>query len=141
MSAHLKQTQSDRFFTVVGSPNTSVIPIDGKFKVIMSGLNTYNPINNTVESTLAEDVVAWFIDRDYNGRTFCPRYSFFPKIETWRNIAKSFKTMINEDLWEVFTGTESPLFSAGKHKCIAVKVIDRHGHELMSVHALGDLNE
>ena len=142
MGGLLKRKRNDRLFTVVGAPQIEVIPVDdGQFKVIMEGIDTYNPFDNTIEPTRADQVVAWFLDSDYDGRTFCPTQSFFPNKAVWKNIAKSLKGVIDEDILDAFSGTESLPFSEGEHRCIAVKVIDRHGNELMRFHTLGGSNE
>jgi adenine-specific DNA-methyltransferase len=40
------------------------------------------------------------------------------------------------EAFEAFNGTTSIPFSAGKHKRVAVKVIDPRGNEVMAVRAL-----
>ncbi len=133
----LKQMQSDKLFTVIGAPRTVVEQTDdGEWLVKMEGLDTYNPVDNTIEPTQADQVAAWLLDTDYDGRTFCPTQSFFPNKNAWKNIARSLKTVIDAENLEAFSGTESIPFSAGKHNRIAVIVIDRRGNELMRVHKL-----
>ena len=134
----LKRTHTDKLFTVIGAPRIEVKGSEenGQFKVIMEGVDTYNPIDNTVEPTRANQVAAWFVDANYDGRTFCPTHSFFPNKGAWKNISKSLKSMIDEENLEAFSETESPPFSAGQHNCVAVKVIDRRGNELMRIHKL-----
>lgn len=45
--------------------------------------------------------------------------------------------MIDADRFEALSGTISLPFPPGKHKCIAVKVIDPRGNEVMQVRAAG----
>lgn len=135
----LRPTHSDKLFTVIGAPRIEVADAeDGQFKVIMEGVDTYNPVDNTIEPTQADQVAAWFVDSNYDGRTFCPTQSFFPNKDAWRNIVRSLKSMIDEEVLEAFSGTESLPFPAGEHNCVAVKVIDRRGNELMRIHKLGE---
>ena len=137
MNDLLRQTHSDKLFTVIGAPRIEVKEAEGgQFRVVMEGVDTYNPVDNTIEPTQADQVAAWFVDSNYDGRTFCPTHSFFPNKDAWKNIAKSLKSMIDEEILETFSGTESLPFSAGEHKCVAVKVIDRRGNELMRIHKL-----
>lgn len=42
--------------------------------------------------------------------------------------------MVDPDAFEAFSGTVSLPFPPGKHKCVAVKVIDPRGNEVMKVH-------
>jgi len=133
----LRNAHTDTLFTVIGAPRTEVVPIEnGEFRVIMEGIDTYNPVDNTIEPTRADQVAAWFLDSNYDGRTFCPTQSFFPNRSAWRNIARSLRTVIDEDSLTAFSGRESLPFPAGNHKRIAVKVIDRRGNELMQIHSL-----
>ncbi|MCK4581212.1 MAG: DNA methyltransferase [Dehalococcoidia bacterium] len=88
-------------------------------------------------STGADKVAAWFIDGDYNGRTFCITQAFFPDKSAWKKLAKALKGVIDEDVFESFSGTESLPFPLSKHRCVAVKVIDPRGNEVMRVHRLG----
>ncbi|RKU27806.1 site-specific DNA-methyltransferase [Candidatus Poribacteria bacterium] len=135
----LRQTDSDRLFTVIGAPRTEVKRAeDGQFRVRMEGIDAYNPVDNTIEPTEASQVAAWFLDADYDGRTFCPTQSFFPNRNAWQNIARSLREVIDEENLAAFSGTESLPFTVGKHNRIAVKVIDRRGNELMCIHKLGD---
>ena len=141
MSDLLRQTHTDKLFTVIGAPRIEVEELEeGQVKVTMEGVDTYNPVDNTIEPTPADQVAAWFIDANYDGRTFCPTHSFFPNIGAWKNISKSLKSMIDEENLAAFSGTESLPFTVGKHSRIAVKVIDRRGNELMYIHKLGDRN-
>ena len=139
MNDLLSQTHSDKLFIVIGAPRIEVKRIEnGQCKVVMEGVDTYNPVDNTIEPTRADQVAAWFLDTDYDGRTFCPTQSFFPNKGAWKHISRSLKSMIDEENLEAFSGTESLPFSAGKYKCAAVKVIDRRGNELMRIHKLGE---
>ena len=133
----LRQTSSDQLFTVIGAPRTEMKSMEnGHFKVIMEGIDTYNPIDNTIEPTPPDQVAAWFLDTNYDGRTFCPTQSFFPNRNAWQDIARSLREVIDEENLAAFSGTESLPFTAGKYNRIAVKVIDRRGNELMCIHKL-----
>ena len=104
----------------------------------MEGVDIYNPVDNTVSSAGADKVAAWFVDSDYDGRTFCITQAFFPDKNAWNKIARDLKGVIDAESFETFSGTESLPFPAGKHACVAVKVIDPRGNEVMRVHNLGD---
>ena len=135
----LKETPSSQLFTVFGLPRTELEGTEnGEYIVKMEGVDTYNPVDNTVRSAGADKVAAWFIDTDYDGRTFCITQAFFPDKSAWNKIARALKGVIDEDRFEQFSGTESFPFPAGEHACVAVKVIDPRGNEVMSVHNLGD---
>ena len=135
----LKETPSSQLFTVFGLPRTTVHPTDsGEYIVKMEGVDIYNPVDNTVSSAGADKVAAWFVDSDYDGRTFCITQAFFPDKKAWDKIARALKGVIDEEHFEKFRGTESFPFPVGEHKQVAVKVIDPRGNEVMRVHALGE---
>ena len=135
----LKETPSSQLFTIFGLPRTKVVETaNGEYIIKMEGVDIYNPVDNTVGSAGADKVAAWFVDSDYDGRTFCITQAFFPDKKAWDKIARALKGVINEDRFEKFSGTESFPFPAGEHKQVAVKVIDPRGNEVMRVHTLGE---
>ena len=143
MNGLLKEQPGSQLFTVFGQPRTRVEGPDanGEYKVIMEGVDIYDPVTNSIASTGADKVAAWFIDGDYDGRTFCITQAFFPDKSAWKKLAKALKGVIEEDAFEAFSGTESLPFPLGKHRCIAVKVIDPRGNEVMRVHYLDEDSE
>ena len=135
----LKETPSTQLFTVFGMPRTKLEETaDGEYYIKMEGVDIYNPVDNTVSSAGADKVAAWFVDADYDGRTFCITQAFFPDKSAWNKIERALKGIIDEDQFEKFSGTESLPFPAGEHACVAVKVIDPRGNEVMRVHNLKD---
>ena len=135
----LKETSSSGLFTVTGLPRTAIETTeDGDYIVKMEGVDIYNPVENTVSSAGGDKVAAWFLDSDYDGRTFCITQAFFPDKKAWNKIARALKGVIDTERFEKFSGTESLPFPAGKHQRVAVKVIDPRGNEVMRVHNLGE---
>jgi adenine-specific DNA-methyltransferase len=134
----LKTTVSSQLFTVSGSPRTRVEKLDdGQFVVHMEGVDIYDPVTNSVRSTGAEKVAAWFVDSDYDGRCFCVCQAFFPDKSAWDRLARALGGTLEEGVFERFAGTVSLPFPAGEHKRIAVKVIDPRGNEVLSIRRLG----
>ncbi len=139
MGKLLKETPTSQLFTVFGLPRTELKTTDsGEYIVKMEGVDIYNPVDNTVNSAGADKVAAWFVDSDYNGRDFCITQAFFPDKSAWTKIARDLKGVVDPECFEKFSGTESLPFAAGEHACVAVKVIDPRGNEVMRVHALGE---
>ncbi|MDE0186194.1 MAG: site-specific DNA-methyltransferase [Candidatus Poribacteria bacterium] len=133
----LKKTPSSQLFTVFGAPRTTIMAKgDGEYIATMEGVDVYNPVENSVSSAGADQVAAWFIDGDYDGRTFCITQAFFPDKKAWNKIARALKSVIEPEQFERFSGTESLPFAAGEHRRVAVKVIDPRGNEVMRVHDL-----
>jgi adenine-specific DNA-methyltransferase len=139
MNGLLKEQPGSQLFTVFGRPRTRVKGPngDGMYTVEMEGVDVYDPVNNTVVDTGAAKVAAWFVDGDYDGRTFCITQAFFPDRSAWEKLSKALAGVVDPERFELFSGTVSLPFPAGKHKSVAVKVIDPRGNEVMRVHALG----
>ena len=139
MGGLLKETPTSQLFTVFGEPRTKVeMSEDDEYIVTMEGVDVYNPVDNMVTSEGSDRVAAWFIDSDYDGRTFCITQAFFPDKKAWSKIARALKGVIDPERFESFSGTTSLPFPAGEHRRVAVKVIDPRGNEVMRVHNLGE---
>ena len=137
----LKEPHTSQLFTVFGLPRTVLEPTDdGEYIVKMEGVDIYDPVENTTYPANADRVAAWFLDTDYDGRTFCITQAFFPDQKAWDKIARALKNVVDPDRFEQFSGTESLPFPAGKHARAAVKVIDPRGNEVMRVHNLNREN-
>jgi len=133
----LKETPNSQLFTVFGSPRTKLSKTDdGQFIVEMQGVDIYNPVENTILPTSADKVAAWFLDTDYDGRTFCITQAFFPDKSAWGKIARAMRGVIDEESFVALSGTVSLPFPGGKRGWVAVKVIDPRGNEVMSLHRL-----
>lgn len=136
MNGLLKQQAGSQLFTVFGQPRTRVEKQGEEYVVTMEGVDIYDPVTNTIRPTEGEKVAAWFIDGDFDGRTFCITQAFFPDKGAWEKLAKALGGLVDSERFEALSGTVSLPFPAGKNKCVAVKVIDPRGNEVMQVHVL-----
>lgn len=141
MAGLLKEQPGSQLFTVFGQPRTSLSEQDdeGNYTVTMEGVDIYNPVDNSITPTGADKVAAWFIDSDYDGWTFCITQAFFPDRTAWDKLSRALNGpggVIDEERFAALSGTVSLPFPAGKHKTVAVKVIDPRGNEVMKVHKL-----
>jgi adenine-specific DNA-methyltransferase len=136
MEGLLKDTPNSQLFTVFGQPEVDIKATKDGFVCILTGVDIYNPIENTVLSSGADKVAAWFLDSDFDGRCFCITQAFFPDQNAWEKIAKALGTSADPDAFEAFKGTKSLPFPKGKYGRIAVKVIDPRGNEVMAIRKL-----
>ncbi len=136
MRGLLKETPNSQLFTIFGLPRSRLEGPDreGLFTVVMEGVDIYDPVSSMVTPTRADKVAAWFIDGDYDGRTFCITQAFFPDKEAWSKLAKALKDVVNEEAFATLSGTESLPFPPGANRCVAVKVIDPRGNEVVRLH-------
>ena len=132
----LKVAADSQLFTVFGQPRTELRREGDEWTVEMQGVDIYDPVQNTIHPTRADRVAAWFVDSDYDGRTFCVTQAFFPDRNAWKKLERALRGSIDEDRFEALSGTVSLPFKAGEHKRVAVKVIDPRGNEVMRVHRL-----
>jgi adenine-specific DNA-methyltransferase len=133
----LKTTVSSQLFTVSGTPRTKIrSEPDGQYVVEMEGVDIYDPVSNTVRSSGAAKVAAWFLDTDYDGRCFCVTQAFFPDKSAWDKLSRALNNALDPEAFAKLSGASSIPFPAGDHKRIAVKVIDPRGNEVMRVHSL-----
>ena len=138
MQGLLKEQPGSQLFSVFGQPRTCLEgpDKDGLYRVIMEGVDIYNPVDNSITPSRADKVAAWFLDSDYDGRTFCITQAFFPDRDAWSKLAKALKSIADEDAFAAFSGTESLPFPVGQYRTVAVKVIDPRGNEVMRLHRL-----
>jgi len=112
---------------------------DGTYRVELRGVDICDPLNGEVHSTRGEDVAAWFLDTDYDGKTFHICQAFFPgDPDAWDKLQRALKAQIAPEAFAQMRGTVSFPFEPGGHRCIAVKVIDFRGNEVVRVVSLAE---
>ncbi len=131
----VKTSKTTKLFTVFGLPDVKVKKEkDGNVVVTLTGVDIYDPVTGETNHDDGENVAAWFLDQDYDGRTFCVGQAFFPsgKIKNpWEKLQKALKGSIDEDKFESLRSTTSIPFKPGGK--VAVKVIDDRGNEVVKV--------
>jgi adenine-specific DNA-methyltransferase len=139
MQGLLKDTPRAQLFTVFGRPRSRVEKVGNEeWRVVMEGVDIYDPLTGSIEPTRQDKVAAWFIDSDYDGRTFCITQAFFPDSDAWKKLEKALDRFVPVEAFKALSGTESLPFPKGEHATVAVKVIDPRGNEVMRVHRLED---
>jgi adenine-specific DNA-methyltransferase len=131
----LKTTRASQIFSVFGQPDIKVEKqTDNMYIVKLLGVDIYDPLTGEVQSTSGENVAAWFLDTDYDGRTFHICQAFFPgDPNAWEKLQRALKAYIDPKIFEKMKGTTSLPFKAGEHMRVAVKVIDFRGNEVIRV--------
>jgi len=136
-----KKRVSNESFWLIGQPDVRIERIakgvdKGKLQVSVYGFDYYNTKTGGIESGGEAQIAVWLLDTDYDGRSLYPRQVFFPMAgakEGWARLAKNLKAEIDEELIEAYRGTVSLPFEPGKHKRIAVKIVDDRGIESLKV--------
>jgi adenine-specific DNA-methyltransferase len=122
---------------MITSVNQRTLPCRAPFLALKRPLPTGRSvrITNTLHPTSRDRIAAWFLDSDYDGRTFCICQAFFPDKTKWAKLAKALgqKGVIDESAFEALSGLRSLPFPKGKYGQVAVKVIDPRGNEGLRV--------
>lgn len=118
MAGLLKDTPAAQLFTVFGKPRSRLEQAgEGEWRVVMEGVDIYDPLTGQCGGTRKDKVAAWFLDSDYDGRSFCVTQAFFPDRDAWGKLAAALKNVIPEDAFVALSGTVSLPFPAGEHGC------------------------
>jgi len=139
----LKTQPGSQLFTVFSAPRVKgpTDQNDGEFVVEVEGMDVYDPVSNTLFPTDKDRIAAWFLDTDYDGRTFCICQAFFPDKSKWSRLARALSDadVIEEDAFAALSGLKSLPFprperlGKGDTWRVAVKVIDPRGNEGLRV--------
>ena len=131
----LKVKHAEKLFSVLGQPDFAVEKKGAQCTVTLQGVDLYDPNTRLVKAHQLDDVAAWFLDTDYDGRCFRVRQVFLPaeKGKGFEKLQKALKAIVDEDAWEGLKGFTSLPFELGAMKTVAVKVIDVYGHEVVGV--------
>ena len=131
----LKTRKADRLFSVFGAPDVQVRREPNEMvSVALVGVDIYDPITGNTHHGDGEDVAAWFVDQDYDGRSFCVCQALFPGRgikNPWEKLQKALKGTIDQEKFEQLRTTRSLPFKPGKK--VAVTVIDDRGNEVITV--------
>ena len=143
MADLLKTQPGSQIFNVFSAPRVSgpTRQDDGDYVVEVEGMDVYDPVANTILPTDRERIAAWFVDTDYDGRTFCIGQAFFPDKSQWRKLAKALggAGIADEGAFDALTGLRSVPFPRPSRLGpddpwrVAVKVIDPRGNEGLRV--------
>jgi adenine-specific DNA-methyltransferase len=127
----LKTQAKSQIFTVFSAPRVKFLTEEGQYVIEVEGMDIYDPVTNTIDSTNLDRIAAWFLDSDYDERTFCICQAFFPDKSKWGKLAKALgqQGIVNESAFDTLSGNRSLPFPKGKYGCAAVKVIDPRGNE------------
>jgi adenine-specific DNA-methyltransferase len=139
----LKTQPGSQLFTVFSAPRIKgpEKQSDGTYQIEVEGMDVYDPVSNTLFPTDKERIAAWWLDSDYDGRTFCICQAFFPDKSKWDKLARALgdRGIISEDAFSALSGLKSLPFpkparlKKGEKWRVAVKVIDPRGNEGMRV--------
>jgi adenine-specific DNA-methyltransferase len=134
MGEELKKTGAGNLFTVFGEPDIEVASEGDELRVILHGVDVYDPNTGELRSSETDRVALWMIDTAYNGESFFVRQCYFTGgQDPYKRLKTALKAEIDQDTWATLNSTESGLFLRPESGKIAVKVINDYGDEVMKV--------
>ncbi len=133
----LKKTGAGNLFTVFGEPDIEIKDEGGELRVVLHGVDVYDPNTGQIRSNDTHQIALWMLDTSYNEESFFVRHCYFTGgQDPYARLKRALMADINEDAWESLRRTESLPFPRPDSGKIAVKVINDYGDEVMKVFAV-----
>ena len=135
MADDLKNTGKGNLFVIFGEPDIDILKEkDGKLRVKVKGVDVFKPQTGEVISDGAEGIACWFVDTDYNQESFFVRHAYFLGAnDPYSSLKTTLKAEIDPEAWATLNSDTSRAFDKPKSGCVAVKVINHLGDEVMKV--------
>ncbi len=122
-------------FTTFGEPDVTVEPAENDQLVVrLNAMDVYDPNKREVRSSEPREIACWFIDTNYNDKSFFVRHAYFTgEDKPYERLKAALRADIDSEAWETLYRTESIPFDRPASGMIAVKVINHYGDEVMKV--------
>jgi adenine-specific DNA-methyltransferase len=135
MGGELKSTGKGNLFVIFGEPSIRIEEAEGgKVRVVLEGVDVYDPNTGEIRSDNADGIACWFIDTDYNEESFFVRHAYFlGQNDPYGALKTSLRAEIDAEAWASLNSNTSRPFDRPKSGRIAVKVINHLGDEVMKV--------
>ena len=134
MGEELKKTGAGNLFTVFGEPDIEIVTEGDELRVVLAGVDVYDPNTGELRSNDTDQIALWMIDTAYNGESFFVRHCYFTGgQDPYKRLKTALKAEIDPDTWATLNATESRPFPRPESGKIAVKVINDYGDEVMKV--------
>jgi adenine-specific DNA-methyltransferase len=134
MGEELKKTSAGNLFTVFGEPDIEIKHDGDVLRVVLHGVDVYDPNTGETRSNDVDQIALWMIDTSYNEESFFVRHCYFTGAQdTYARLKKALQADIDQDAWDSLNRTESRPFPRPETGKVAVKVINDYGDEVMKV--------
>jgi len=134
MGEELKKTGAGNLFTVFGEPDIEIKDEGEELRVLLHGVDVYDPNTGETRSNDTDQIALWMIDTEYNGESFFVRHCYFTGgQDPYARLKRALKADIDEDSWASLYRTESRPFPRPESGRIGVKIINDYGDEVMKV--------
>jgi adenine-specific DNA-methyltransferase len=134
MGEELKKTGAGNLFTVFGEPDVVIEKAGNELRVVLRGVDVYDPNTGELRSNDTGQIALWMIDTAYDGESFFVRHCYFTgNQKPYEKLKKALNAEIDEEAWDELYGTESRPFARPESGRIAIKVINDYGDEVLKV--------
>jgi very-short-patch-repair endonuclease/DNA modification methylase len=139
----LKTSKASQIFTLFGRTDLKLKKLKEGWIVEVKGVDLYNPQTGEVFNDRGDNIAAWFVDSDYDGRCFNICQAFFPGggKDPWEKLARALRGTVNEEVFGQLRGLVSLPMLPPERKPedkdlpwkVGVKVIDYRGTEMLEM--------
>ena len=137
MGKDLKNAPNANLFTVFGEPDLELKHEGEQLRVVLHGVDVYDPNTGELRSRSTDRIALWMIDTDYDGESFFVRHCYFTGgNDPYAKLKRALRAEIDETAWNALYCTESLPFDRPETAKIAVKVINDYGDEVVKVIAV-----
>jgi adenine-specific DNA-methyltransferase len=138
MGEELKKTGAGNLFTVFGQPDIEIKDEVDELRVLLHGVDVYDPNTGELRSNDTGQIALWMIDTAYNDESFFVRHCYFTGgQDPFARLKRALKADIDEEAWASLHRTESRPFPRPESGKIAVKVVNDYGDEVVKVYEVG----
>lgn len=97
----------------------------------------YDPTTGKVRPSDTKDIAAWFIDSDFDSRSFFVRHAYFTRDQKpYESLQRALKAEIDPDAWVSLYATTSRPFPRPTTGTMAIKVINHYGDEIVETYGV-----
>jgi len=137
MGEELKKTGAGNLFTVFGEPDIDIVAAGDELRVVLRGVDVYDPNTGRIRSDDVDQIALWMIDTAYDEESFFVRQCYFTGgQDPFARLKRALRADIDEEAWASLYRTQSRPFARPESHKIAVKVINDYGDEVMKVFAV-----
>ncbi len=134
MAEDLRRDKNANLFMVIGEPDVTITEQGEDLTVTIRGMDVFVPATGEIRHGDTDDIMAWFIDTDYDEESFFVRHAYFLGAgDPYKSLKTSLRAEIDEDAWRTLYRAASRPFPRPSSGRIAVKVINHYGDEVMKV--------
>jgi adenine-specific DNA-methyltransferase len=136
LAVALRAQVEGRLRAIFGQPDVEIRRVgEGQLQVEIRGVDTYDPTTGEVRSQSTDDIACWFIDTDYDNRQFFVRHAYFLGADDpYDKLRRALRADIDEAAWSSLNSTVSRPVPVPDSGCIAIKVINHYGDEILKVY-------